>query len=463
MAGKIFINYPRDDSIAIAGRLRDRLAEIFGPDNLFMDLDNIPVGINFDEYLKSQVAQCDAMLSVIGPNWLNAKDETDQRRLDKTDDFVAIEISAALARDVLVIPVLVDGTRMPKASELPASLKPFALRNAIQVRNTNFGNDAEVLVAKICEALGRDRRSFEVISQANYAFSQATDNLIALYRNLERRTPDLPFISIAPLLIFLWATIRFYFFLYVGIVLIIPTNLVILIRNLFPGRHWRYRPFFLRHLYYLWLWVWRGEAPTAPLIFIRPLFSIFLKEHFARRLRRLQQEIALRDGLAEATRSALMGRIDSALERWNPPRYATLFYTFVLPAMFWLPDKFSDFVRWLGLSTETVAISTGALIFLGQISITYFLAIPVTAFMAKRGLFLGADRIWFPGWQDGDGAYKKEREIFGSVEMRVREAPIDLWVLGILMAILDAFLLLNWDQYFRWWESFTHEPGGARD
>ena len=107
---------------------------------------------------------------------------------DKTDDFVAIEIAAALAREILVIPVLVDGTHMPKASELPASLKPFALRNAIQVRNTNFGNDAEVLVAKICEALGRDRRSFEVISQANYAFSQATDNLIALYRNFERRT-----------------------------------------------------------------------------------------------------------------------------------------------------------------------------------------------------------------------------------------------------------------------------------
>ena len=194
------------------GRLRDRLAEIFGPDNLFMDVDNIPVGINFDEYLKSQVGQCDAMLSVIGPNWLNAKDETDQRRIDKTDDFVAIELAAALAREILVIPVLVDGTHMPKASELPASLKPFALRNAIQVRNTNFGSDAEILIAKICEALGRDRKSGEIISHANYAFSQATDNLIALYRNLERRIPDLPFITITPLLILGGAFVRFIFF-----------------------------------------------------------------------------------------------------------------------------------------------------------------------------------------------------------------------------------------------------------
>jgi hypothetical protein len=165
MAGKIFINYRREDSIAIAGRLRDRLAETFGPDNLFMDVDNIPVGINFEEYLKSQVAACDVVLSVIGPNWLNAKDETDHRRLDKPDDFVAIELAAALARDILVIPVLVDGTRMPKASELPVSLRPLALRNAIQVRNTNFGNDAAQLITKMREALalGRPERTQELV------------------------------------------------------------------------------------------------------------------------------------------------------------------------------------------------------------------------------------------------------------------------------------------------------------
>ena len=96
MAGKIFINYRREDSIATAGRLADRLTDTFGRDNLFMDVDNIPVGINFDEYLKSQVAACDVVLSVIGPNWLNAKDETNQRRLDKPDDFVAIELAPHL-------------------------------------------------------------------------------------------------------------------------------------------------------------------------------------------------------------------------------------------------------------------------------------------------------------------------------------------------------------------------------
>jgi hypothetical protein len=160
MAGKIFINYRREDSIAIAGRLHDRLAEAFGRNNLLMDVDTIPVGINFEDYLNNQVA-----------SWLNAKDETDQRRLDKPEDYVAIEIGAALARNILVIPVLVDGTHMPKSSELPASLKPLALRNAIQVRNTRFGHDAEHLITKLREALvlGRPEQTQDLVLRVFYA------------------------------------------------------------------------------------------------------------------------------------------------------------------------------------------------------------------------------------------------------------------------------------------------------
>jgi tetratricopeptide (TPR) repeat protein len=121
-----------------------------------MDVDNIPVGKDFENYLKSQVAACDAMRSIIGPNWVTAKDETGQRRLDNPEDFVVIEIAAALARDIPVVPLLVDGARMPKASELPDSLKPLARRQAIQIRHTNFRSDAEALVKRLREALGYD-------------------------------------------------------------------------------------------------------------------------------------------------------------------------------------------------------------------------------------------------------------------------------------------------------------------
>jgi tetratricopeptide (TPR) repeat protein len=156
MGGKIFINYRRDDSIGMAGRLHDRLAHTFGRAKLFMDVDHIPAGTDFVAYLNSQAAECDVILVVIGPNWLSVRDESGGRRLDKPDDFVAIEIAAALARDVRVIPVLVDGARMPKASELPDSLKALARRHAVDVRHAHFGHDAEALVAKMREALGDD-------------------------------------------------------------------------------------------------------------------------------------------------------------------------------------------------------------------------------------------------------------------------------------------------------------------
>jgi TIR domain len=153
MGGKIFINYRRDDAIGTAGRLHDRLAQTFGPNNLFMDVDHIPAGVDFVDYLNSQVAACDVFLAVIGPNWLNAKDDRGRRRFDNPDDYVSIEIAAALARNIRVIPVLVDGARTPKADKLPDLVKPLVRRHAVELRNTQFGRDAEALANKIREAL----------------------------------------------------------------------------------------------------------------------------------------------------------------------------------------------------------------------------------------------------------------------------------------------------------------------
>jgi len=150
----IFINYRREDSAGTAGRLHDRLAQVFGRKDIFMDVDQIPPGIDFVAHLNSQVAACKAFLVVIGPHWLNVKNEAGERRLHQPDDFVAIEIAAALARDIRVIPVLVDGAIIPKASELPDSLKPLVRRQAIDLRQAHFGRDSEALIERLREALG---------------------------------------------------------------------------------------------------------------------------------------------------------------------------------------------------------------------------------------------------------------------------------------------------------------------
>ena len=154
MADMIFINYRREDSAGTAGRLHDRLTQVFGRKDIFMDVDQIPPGIDFVAHLTSQVAACKAFLVVIGPHWLNVKNEAGERRLHQPDDFVAIEIAAALARDIRVIPVLVDGAIIPKASELPDSLKPLVRRQAIDLRQAHFGRDSEALIERLREALG---------------------------------------------------------------------------------------------------------------------------------------------------------------------------------------------------------------------------------------------------------------------------------------------------------------------
>jgi len=142
MAG-IFINYRRDDTRGLAGRLSDHLRRTFGPDAVFMDDDAMKPGFDFVKQLDIQVSQCDVVLAIIGTNWFDVHDDKGQRRLDSTHDYVRIELAAALTRDIPVIPVLVDGAMMPSEDTLPDDLKSLARRHALELRYTRFNSDAE--------------------------------------------------------------------------------------------------------------------------------------------------------------------------------------------------------------------------------------------------------------------------------------------------------------------------------
>src|SRR5271156_578839 len=96
MAGRIFLNYRREDTAGFAQALFGRLEQSFPAENLFMDVDRIGAGQNFVRVIEEQVSGCDAMLVLIGPNWLTVKDETGRRRLENPDDFVRIEVESAL-------------------------------------------------------------------------------------------------------------------------------------------------------------------------------------------------------------------------------------------------------------------------------------------------------------------------------------------------------------------------------
>jgi hypothetical protein len=142
----IFISYRRKDQSGWAGRLYDSLTQTFPPSRIFMDVDSIPAGADFIDYIGRQVEQCDILLVIIGKDWRGEQLANGEYRIDQDDDFVRIEIAAALKARKRVIPVLVDDTQMPPAEDLPRSLKSLARRNAVRVTHEHFRGDFESLI-----------------------------------------------------------------------------------------------------------------------------------------------------------------------------------------------------------------------------------------------------------------------------------------------------------------------------
>jgi len=147
---KIFISYRRQDSIETTGRIYDQLAGQFGSENVFMDVDAIPPGVDFRKHLHDAVAGCDVFLAVIGRDWLKRRGLLRKRRLDDPGDFVRIEIEAALQRDIRVVPVLVRDATMPGPRDLPKSIWRLAVRNAVPVR---AGRDFRTDITRLIRAL----------------------------------------------------------------------------------------------------------------------------------------------------------------------------------------------------------------------------------------------------------------------------------------------------------------------
>ncbi|HVO93257.1 MAG TPA: toll/interleukin-1 receptor domain-containing protein, partial [Terriglobales bacterium] len=154
----VFISYRREDSAPYAGRLYDRLVAQFGTEQVFMDVDDIPPGADFGAYIGAKVGSCDALIAVIGKNWLTARNDAGQLRLSDPNDYVALEIALALQRGVLVIPVLVGGAAMPRAEELRGDLKGLAERNAVTMNDAEFQRDANAFVQVLEKLPGLRRR-----------------------------------------------------------------------------------------------------------------------------------------------------------------------------------------------------------------------------------------------------------------------------------------------------------------
>jgi hypothetical protein len=154
----VFISYRRADAQGWAGRLGADLGQAFGEVARFFDLASIAAGADFVLEIEKAMADAAAVLVLIGPRWVDLRNEQGVRRLVAPDDVVAHEVKQALSLTVPVIPVLLGGASMPDAAALPEPLRALARRNAIELSDTRWAHDFERLLSALEAATPLRRR-----------------------------------------------------------------------------------------------------------------------------------------------------------------------------------------------------------------------------------------------------------------------------------------------------------------
>jgi PQQ-dependent catabolism-associated CXXCW motif protein len=198
---KIAISYRRKDSDAITGRIRDRLAQHFGERSVFMDIDNIPLGIDYRQQIQKALQEADVLLVIMGPIWSGPIEGGSARIYDPADP-VRVEVEAALRHGIPTIPVLVGGAAMPGATDLPESLDSLRYRNAAEVdAGLDFNPHIERLIRAIeqiksgsAAAAGQPRRPNNrtlVTAVATLAVALLIGLTFAYFQRGTRTGPDL--------------------------------------------------------------------------------------------------------------------------------------------------------------------------------------------------------------------------------------------------------------------------------
>jgi len=186
MAKNVFLNYRREDSSGSSGRIFDQLSQKLKGVKIFMDVNALEPGVDFGHALNDQLAGCDYFIAVVGPNWIGARSADGRRRLDDPKDYVRLEIEAALERGIRVVPVLVDGAQMPQPDELPQTLRPFCMRNAVVVAHHKFAGDVADLAGAIMRNLGLEAQTSRADGPRHSAPSWA-DIVLSFQGRLSRK------------------------------------------------------------------------------------------------------------------------------------------------------------------------------------------------------------------------------------------------------------------------------------
>jgi hypothetical protein len=147
----IFVSYRREDTGEAARELADALQKIktaYYEYTPFIDVQGITGGSDWRKAIEQRLESTDALIALIGKDWLSVRDQYGRRRIDDPEDVVRYELGVALERGIVVLPCLGPSVSMPPKQALPSDVAGITDRQAIQ-----FGGDWQVTASSIATAL----------------------------------------------------------------------------------------------------------------------------------------------------------------------------------------------------------------------------------------------------------------------------------------------------------------------
>lgn len=160
----IFISYRRGQvTVNVAHRLRDALVERYGDGSAFFDITGVPGGAHFAQVLHEKLQSCCAMVVLIDPRWVS---DEGRRRLHEPNDWVRLEVEAALRRGIAIFPVLLDDTAMPEAAQLPYSMAELSYRQGVEISSKYLADDVVRLFRGVDQVLAEAQQPSEAHARA---------------------------------------------------------------------------------------------------------------------------------------------------------------------------------------------------------------------------------------------------------------------------------------------------------
>lgn len=147
--GTVVVSYRHADAAGQAARIASALRRCFTGWQVFFDADAFTPGRDFPAELEATLMKASALVAVIGRNWLACTDDAGKQRLADPDDWVRKEIALALDRNILVVPVYLDGARQLRTDELPRDIQQLAIKTSVDIRPATWSHDTKLVVRAV--------------------------------------------------------------------------------------------------------------------------------------------------------------------------------------------------------------------------------------------------------------------------------------------------------------------------